>query len=782
MSTHSLTRPVINHTHSQVLDPREAPLDPHETLYAELQSAHSTADLGYNSQNILYQASYRASNNELRAPTPEEVDLLEKVIHQSLNPDLIPVNGIKYTFPNLEVTTYESEFIPPLNPEWSIQVIQSPMGTDKTGKLCQYIHETKTESATFTSPRRTFTRSCTARLRDNGIPVKSYLEQPILETDPFVIISAESLRQLKNVPGVLAMDEATGMFTQMNSGLHRNLGDNQQMLITLIQNTPRIVLMDAHIDSRVLMILHLLRPNEVIHYQINTVKKRKDWVAFPLDEITMYNQLSHDLNTGRNVKIICGSEKYAEKYIEPIIKASVGESKYRFYHSKGGKIEPNELDNVDATWSKLRALMFTSTITQGINYTRKHFHSTYIFGHSQSNTIEEVAQMMGRVRNLINPPGEEDEPKKVYFWNQTRNEKLPDTYEAIKRQIETHLLVGSLDMIKFLGPESRQLCIHGSKMCWELKETFWTWLSLQNQLVKNRSRNNYNNLFLDMLTSQGIGVGKTIYLDNADNVEYSHGVRYYLKENNAQIKEFKEWKTLRNTTWKSVQVEGLSNAAWLLGFKQIQQYRSKRENGEATSDELITLKKSELLQHIDPQYRENLASDGYRLVILSDNLHQLLNCQMVRDWTSRDVAFQDIKTNNYNLDVIPQLELPQFEGINWLCQIVGVRNVLDRDTIVWSETIRQRSELVIQNIALLDARFKTSHQQVKDYGGVLRYINARFRSWAGCVLHEVNRKRLTIDGKRVLTKYYSLKAPDGFDKILHIMTPKISFSSAKPSS
>jgi hypothetical protein len=251
------------------------------------------------------------------------------------------------------------------------------MGTDKTGKLCQYIHETKTESATFTSPRRTFTRSCAARLRDNGIPVKSYLEEGITKTDQFVIISAESLWQIKLMPETLCIDEATSMSRQMDSGLHRNLGDNREMLITLISNTPRIVLMDAHIDIRVLALLHILRPKDTIHYQINTVQKRQDWTAFPLDEITMYNQLSHDLRNGRNVKIICGSEKYAEKYIESVIKSHVGDDKYRFYHSKGDKIDPNELDNVDITWSKLRVLMFTSTITQGITFIVRIFLGTH---------------------------------------------------------------------------------------------------------------------------------------------------------------------------------------------------------------------------------------------------------------------------------------------------------------------------------------------------------------------------------------------------------------------
>ena len=776
MSTHSPIPPRIDPTHPQLLDSRESPLDPHDSLCAQLQSAHSVVDLGHNSQHILYVATQRLPTNDLRAPTPEEVDLLEKVIHQSLNPDLVPVNGIKYTFPNLEVTTYESEFIPPLNPEWKIQVIQSPMGTDKTGKLCQYIHETQTQSATFTSPRRTFTRSCTARLRDNGIPVKSYLEEGITKTDQFVIISAESLWQIKLMPETLCIDEATSMSRQMDSGLHRKLGDNREMLVTLIRNTPRIVLMDAHIDIRVLALLHILRPNETIHYQINTVQKRKDWTAFSLDEITMYNQLSHDLRNGRNIKIICGSEKYAEKYIESVIKSHVGDDKYRFYHSKGQKIDPNELDNVDITWSKLRVLMFTSTITQGINYMREHFHSTYIFGHSLSNTVNEVGQMMGRVRKLIHPLGEEDEPHKVYFWNQTRSERLPDTYEAVRRQIENHLLVGNLDMIKFLGPESRKLCVYGSTMCWELKDNFWTWLSIHNQLERNLSRNNYDKLFIDMLASQGIKVGKTVYIDNVENIEYIENVRYYLKENDDQVKEFKEWKKLRDTTWKNKQMDDFSKAAWLVNLKHIQQYRSKREVGEATTEELITLKKSELLQHIDPQHREGLKADGEKLLIMSENLPQLLNCQMVRDWSHRDVALQDVKNHNYCSDVIPELELPKFEGINWLCQIIGVQSVLDRDTLVCGETIRERTELVIQNIPLLDARFKVVHQTVKDYAGVVRYINARLRSWGGCVLAEVQYKWAKIGGKRVKIKYYQLKAVDGFDEILRLMTYKSKFS------
>ncbi len=384
--------------------------------------------------------------------------------------------------------------------------------------------------------------------------------------------------------------------------------------------------------------------------------------------------------------------------------------------------------------------------------------------------------MMGRVRKLIRPKGEEDEPHKVYFWNQTRRERLPDTYEAVKRQIETHLLVGSLDMINFLGPESRKLCVYGSKMCWELKDNFWTWLSIQNQLERNLSRNNYDKLFVDMLTSQGIRIGKTVYVDSVENMEYIENVRYYLKEKDDQVKEFKAWKKLRDNTWKNKQIDDFSKAAWLINFKQIQQYRSKREVGEATREELITLKKSELLHYIDPQHRKSLETDGGKLVILSENLPQLLNCQMVRDWSHRDVALQDVKNHNHCSVVIPELDLPKFEGINWLCQIIGVRSVLDRDTIVCSETIRERTELVIQNIPLLDARFKAVHQTVKDHSGIVRYINARLRSWGGCALTEMQCKWSKIGCKRVKIKYYQLKAVGGFDEILGLMATKSKLS------
>jgi len=779
MSGPSLILPAHNLETHRPADARLANVDPDTTVRSlsdDLHLSHPVEGLSYTADHIISKRLNTLVTNDLRAPTKHEVKLLEKVIHEALHPQLIPKGGQRATFANLEVSTYESEYIPPLQPEWSIQVIQSPMGTDKTGKLCQYIKDTQAPSATFTSPRRTFTRSCTARFRQQGIAVKSYLEGNISEKDDFVIISAESLRQLKTVCRILAVDEGTAMMRQMNSGLHKDaLSDNQQMLITFIRNSPRIIFMDAHIDPRVLILIHLLRPDELIHYQINTIKKRKDWVAYPLDEITMYNQLSHDLKQGKNVEIICGSEKYAEQYIEPIVKAAVGDDKYRFYHSKGRRVEAGELDHVDSTWSKLRVLMFTSTITQGINYTSRHFNSAYVFGHSQSNTVDEIGQMMGRVRDLVNTPDEEHEPKKIYFWNQTRKERLPDTHEAIKKQIEGHLDLGSLDLIKYLGPYSRELGVRGSKICWQLKDNYWTWLSIQNQLERNLSRNNYDKMFVDMLSSQGITIGKVEYVDNSDNIEYTDTNRYYLKEQEDQVQEFKEWKKLQSRNWKQSQILDLSNATWLVNFKQIQQYRSIRENGQATRDQLITLRKTELLHYIDPKNRDIVASDGKTLSILSDNLPQLLNCQMVRDWAGQDVALRDLKSHNYQPSIIPELHLPQFEGITWLCQVIGVKSVLDRETVVWSETIRQRAELVIQSVLLLDLRFRIPHLEVRDYSGVLRYINARLRTWSGCFLKQIGRRKITLNGKKIDTKYYQIKAVDGIDEVLSLMTTKRKF-------
>ena len=783
MSTLSLTTRGLEPENFSQIDSRLLNVDPDSTIHSlsqDLLQSHRVEDLSRNTDYILSQRINAPVTNELRAPTAEEIDLLEKVIHQSLHPELVPVDGQRYTFPNLEVTTYKSEFIPPLNPDWKIQVIQSPMGTDKTGKLCQYIKETQTPSATFTSPRRTFTRSCTARFRDEGIAVKSYLEAKITEKDDFVIISAESLRQLKNISSVLVMDEVTSSLAQMDSGLHKNLSDNQQMLIMLIRGSPKIVFMDADIDARALVLLHLLRPKDVIHYQVNTIKKRTDWIAYQLDEITMYNQLSHDLGNGKNVKIICGSEKYGERYIEPVVRSVVGVDKYRFYHSKGGKIDPQELDDVNLTWSKLQVLMFTSVVTQGLNFTDEHFHSIYVFGHSQSNPIREVKQMTGRVRKLTNIPEEIDEPKKIYYWNQTRRDRLPETPEALKTQIETHLLVGSLDMAKSLGSMSKELCADGTRMYWRLKNDYWTWLSIQNQLERNKSRNKYDQLFVEMLESQGIKIGKTKYVDNTENTEYIEGVRTYSKEKDDQVDEFKAWKKVQDATWKEKRITDLSSAAWLNSVKQIGVFRSKRENGEATTDELTTLRKSELLQYIDPQHRESFSNDGGRLSIVSDNLPQLLNCQMVRDWTSRDMALHDIRKHNYSQNPIPELNLPQFEGVNWLCQILGVNSILDRETVISSEVLRQRTPFVIQNIPLLDARFKIPHQEVKDYAGVLRYINARLRAWGGCSLTQVSKKYVTLNSKRVVIKYYKIKASDGIDDILKLMTRKKPFESVKP--
>ena len=137
MSHPSLLPPAYNLETFRPTDPRLANLDPDASLRSlsnELRLAHGVESLGYNANHILSKSRNLPVNNDLRAPTPHEVQLLEQVIHQALHPQLIPTGGQRATFPNLEVSTYESAYIPPLHPDWSIQVIQSAMGTDKTGK------------------------------------------------------------------------------------------------------------------------------------------------------------------------------------------------------------------------------------------------------------------------------------------------------------------------------------------------------------------------------------------------------------------------------------------------------------------------------------------------------------------------------------------------------------------------------------------------------------------------------------------------------------------------
>ena len=118
-------------------------------------------------------------------------------------------------------------------------------------------------------------------------------------------------------------------------------------------------------------------------------------------EADWYQQIRMALQSGKNIAIANGSSELGVKYLMHFLTQECGipEEQIRFYHGKGDDY-PEELRDVNSSWTQFRVLMYTSTINVGVDFVREHYDVMFVYLTNQSVHAREMKQMMGRVRKL----------------------------------------------------------------------------------------------------------------------------------------------------------------------------------------------------------------------------------------------------------------------------------------------------------------------------------------------------------------------------------------------
>ena len=312
-------------------------------------------------------------------------------------------------------TRYPQVQLPSIDPSVKVQVIWSPMDTGKTYQLIIYLRRMlragRIKSFVFLSTRIKFARSLHTKLQKHLADlctVGSYLDKSkSCANNTCLVISTESLAKSLKHMDLVIMDEVTSCLVQMDSGLHdRNLPHNQARLINMIRNAKYIVAMDADIDPRSIDFLHEIRPDDTIHLSHNTVKKRLGWrFHLRMHKVDWYIKIQEALAKGQNIVCpVASSEEGDLIYRWVTERCGIPDELIRFYRQSGDDYS-KELEDVETHWRKFRVLIYTSTINVGIDFSEvehliKHYDVMFVYTTVKSNTIREIKQMMGRVRNV----------------------------------------------------------------------------------------------------------------------------------------------------------------------------------------------------------------------------------------------------------------------------------------------------------------------------------------------------------------------------------------------
>eukprot|EP00798_Chlamydomonas_sp_ICE-L_P005449 gene5449-biopygen4655 len=299
--------------------------------------------------------------------------------------------------------------------------VRSPMGSGKStmlDALLERVGEDKT--VLVVTYRQSLALEHKRKLVRRGFV--SYLDADVTPQDlrqrdktPRVICQIESLhklakhtcmRYLTSGFDIVVLDEAESLLRHFMSPTVVNpLSEIQGLADTLNATTTGVVTMDATWGSVTKDFLKQagLRNLLVINDYRSTENART--FAISKDEATWSAQIRDDIIAGRNVVVVSLSQERAmqvhkaalDTFDDPKDAARL----CLLHTSKTADAVKAMLIDVDALWSSKRVVVYTPTISAGVDFSTEHFDRMYLYLCPGSAAPMGALQMTGRVRHLV---------------------------------------------------------------------------------------------------------------------------------------------------------------------------------------------------------------------------------------------------------------------------------------------------------------------------------------------------------------------------------------------
>jgi hypothetical protein len=309
--------------------------------------------------------------------------------------------------------SYNLPHVEKLNPiPWTVMLVQSYLGTGKTSTFIKYVRENNPDRVLILSPRQTFARSICAEFNVNkphlpdlvGEPFQCYLDvrgDDISKCNRLVL-QMESLHRLllEDRPfDVLILDEVESLLKQFSSTrTMKKLIQCAHVFERLIRTTKIIIGGDAFLTLRSVNVL------KQINQQVTIIRNDFPPVArqafiYPFWEMLVYRAFQ-SLSLGKKIVFVCMAKQKAISFAEECRKQGIT---YKLYtgDSVTKQQDQDDLANVNEAWSNIQCLIYTSTITVGVNFDRADvFDQLFAYGSSFSCCVRELGQALLRVRHI----------------------------------------------------------------------------------------------------------------------------------------------------------------------------------------------------------------------------------------------------------------------------------------------------------------------------------------------------------------------------------------------
>lgn len=317
-------------------------------------------------------------------------------------------------------------------------ILKSHLGTGKTTVIRLYIKTHKPKSVLILSPRMIFASSIFLEFKKLLPQLVLYNECPDGSIDkPFVVCQMESIHRLtRDQYDLVIIDECESNLTQFKSSTMHHLDDCIARFQHYVQRATVSIWADAFITDKTLeTVLSLSKRKDTVRY-IENVYSPYDRRAVEIhSKFTFIESLKECLEAGQKVVCPIGSKIFAKEVFAAIQKCP---GKKLLIVSDGDDIIPREyMKDVNAYWSQYDCVVYTTTITVGVNFSRAHFDTMYIFFSSMGSSVRDMIQASLRVRKLKNNTvfycRNHRSKQKTDRWREFDRQKLTDTFEYWQR-------------------------------------------------------------------------------------------------------------------------------------------------------------------------------------------------------------------------------------------------------------------------------------------------------------------------------------------------------------
>lgn len=282
--------------------------------------------------------------------------------------------------------------------------IRAPMKLGKTKALQQYVQQHfgyDSAKIVLVSFRRTFSFATAKTFTDftlyTNVSGQLTLERMIVQVESLHRIAPEILGQVD----LVILDESESIIEQFNSALSGQHADDFAVFQWLIENSRKVVAMDAFLSLRTISLINKMRGRRNSRLIINKHANATNYTYYFSCNYSMWIfSIFQSLERGEKI-VICANSATQARALEQIVSSNFSDARVKFYTAETPtKVKENDLVDVGAIWSDCDVLIYTPTITAGVSFECVHFDRLFGYFTDKSCTAQVCMQMMGRIRNV----------------------------------------------------------------------------------------------------------------------------------------------------------------------------------------------------------------------------------------------------------------------------------------------------------------------------------------------------------------------------------------------